>query len=201
MCINKKNVVIAGLFLATVAVAAGAGMGRGGAQQAQKQLNKEILPATKTVVTETGEKELLTRIVRVMDGDTFVATVGGKEEKVRLIGIDTPEVVDPRKPVQCFGKEASNKAKEVLNDRYVHLESDPTQSDRDKYGRLLRYVFLEDGMFFNEYMVREGYAYEYTYRMPYKYQKRFKAAQAEARDNKKGLWADGVCGNTALPVK
>ncbi len=133
------------------------------------------------------------KIVKVVDGDTVDVDVTGKTERVRLIGINTPETVDPRKPVECFGKEASNKAKEVLTGKMVRLEADPTQSNLDKYGRLLRYIFLEDGTDFNEMMISEGYAYEYTYDVPYKYQTQFKAAQKAASDAGKGLWAEGAC--------
>lgn len=133
------------------------------------------------------------RVVRVVDGDTLVIEENGIEEKVRMIGLDTPEVVDPRKPVQCFGREASAKAKEILEGKFVRLESDESQGDRDKYGRLLRYAFLEDGRLFNKLMVEEGYGHEYTYNIPYKYQKEFQDAEASAREGKKGLWAEGVC--------
>lgn len=131
-------------------------------------------------------------IVRVIDGDTFEVNINGALEKVRLIGVDTPEVVDPRKPVECFGIEASNRAKEILMGKKVRLESDPTQGDCDKYGRLLRYAFLEDGANFNLLMIKEGYAHEYTYAIPYQYQQEFKAAQTRARQDSLGLWGD-VC--------
>lgn len=132
-------------------------------------------------------------VLKVVDGDTIHIDIDGKKETVRLIGINTPETVDPRRPVQCFGKEASNKAKELLEGQKVRIETESSQGERDKYGRLLGYVFREDGLFFNSYMVEEGYAYEYTYRLPYKYQAQFKAAQKEAQAQGKGLWASGVC--------
>lgn len=135
----------------------------------------------------------LSVVTRVVDGDTIVATTFGVPEKVRLIGVDTPETVDPRKPVQCFGKEASDFTKSLLANKSVRLERDPTQNDRDKYGRLLRYVFL-DGTNISEKIISEGYGHEYTYRIPYKYQTEFKNAERLAREAKKGLWADGVCG-------
>ena len=134
-------------------------------------------------------------VVKVIDGDTITVLMNGKYVTVRLIGLDTPETVDPRKTVQCFGKEASNKAKEMLTGKNVRLEQDPTQDTYDKYGRLLAYVFLPDGTNFEEYMIAEGYGHEYTYRLPYKYQAEFKAAEKSAREQKKGLWADGVCEN------
>lgn len=134
------------------------------------------------------------KVTKIVDGDTIKVNLNGKEETVRLIGIDTPEVVDPRRPVQCFGRQASNKTKEVLNEKSVRLESDATQNNRDKYGRLLRYVILADGTNFNKYMISEGFAYEYTYKSnPYKYQEEFRKAQKEAREKGVGLWATGAC--------
>ncbi|MBI4035724.1 thermonuclease family protein [Candidatus Daviesbacteria bacterium] len=133
-------------------------------------------------------------VTSVIDGDTVKVTLGSEQETLRLIGIDSPETVDPRKPVQCFGKEASAKAKALLSGKSVRLEADPTQGERDKYQRLLRYVFLEDGTSFNKLMISEGYAHEYTYNVPYKYQAEFKQAQKEAEANKRGLWADDACG-------
>jgi len=141
-------------------------------------------------VTNPGQ---LYPVAKVVDGDTIDVDINGEKTRVRLIGINTPETVDPRKPVECFGKEASDAAKELLNGKKVRLEADPSQTDRDKYDRLLRYVFLEDGTNVNELMVMRGYAYEYTYDVPYKYQKEFKEAQNFAEANSRGLWADGVC--------
>lgn len=132
-------------------------------------------------------------VVKVVDGDTLAVLMNGKSVTLRLIGLDTPETVDPRKPVQCFGKAASDKAKELLSGKTVHLEMDPSQGELDKYGRTLAYVFLSDGTLFNKYMIAEGYGHEYTYNLPYKYQTGFKAAEKTAREEKKGLWADGVC--------
>lgn len=147
---------------------------------------------TKSTLGNSSEKS--NQIVKVVDGDTIKVTVDGKVETVRLLGIDTPEVVDPRKPVQCFGKQASEKTKELLTGKSVVLEADRTQGDRDKYGRLLRYIYLEDGTFINEVLIRQGYAHEYTYQSnPYKYQAQFREAEREAREQKRGLWADSSC--------
>lgn len=132
-------------------------------------------------------------VTRIVDGDTIIVEVNGAQEKVRLIGVDTPEVVDPRKPVQCFGKEASAFTKILLAGKRVRLEPDQTQSDRDKYGRLLRYVFLSDNTLVNKIIIAEGYGHEYTYRLPYRYQTDFKNAERIARESQKGLWATGVC--------
>lgn len=133
------------------------------------------------------------KVAEVVDGDTIKVELNGKSETVRLIGVDTPETVDPRKTVQCFGQEASNFTKKALSGKSVKLEADPSQGDRDKYSRLLRYVVLEDGANFNKLLLSEGYAYEYTYNIPYKYQAEFKAAQKAAENGSKGLWAASAC--------
>ena len=137
-----------------------------------------------------GEKERETfRVIKVIDGDTIQVLVGGKKETVRLIGIDTPDTVDPKMEVECFGKEASDKMKSLLNDKSVVLKNDPNVSERDKYGRLLRYIFLKDDTNVNKLMIQEGYAHEYTYESnPYKYQSEFRLAEKKAQDQKKGLW-------------
>lgn len=125
-------------------------------------------------------------VTSVVDGDTIkVSEIG----TIRLIGVDTPETVDPRKEIQCFGIEASNKTKELLNGYRVRLEIDSSQGTQDKYGRTLAYVFREDGLFINLELIKQGYAYEYTYSIPYKYQKDFKNAQQNAKSLNIGLWS------------
>lgn len=158
--------------------------------------NKVSLPSKPTPIVTSSliNREGLYKVVWVVDGDTIKVLINNKEETVRLIGIDTPEVVDPRKPVQCFRIEASDKAKELLNGKNVILEADEASGDLDQYNRLLRYVFLEDGTNFNKLMIEEGYAYEYTYKdNQYKYRNEFKQKEKEARENKRGLWADNAC--------
>lgn len=131
---------------------------------------------------------------KVVDGDTIKVTIDGEEHTVRLIGIDTPETVDPRKPVQCFGREASNRTKQLIEHKAVALEADPTQGDADKYQRLLRYVILEDGGMLNRQLLEEGYAQEYTSGSnPYAYQASFKQVEQEARQAGRGLWAESAC--------
>ena len=124
----------------------------------------------------------LVKVIRVVDGDT-IEIEGG--EKVRYIGMDTPETVDPRKPVQCFGIEASAKNKELVGGKMVRLEKDIT--DRDKYNRLLRYVWVGD-TFINLELVKQGFAYSYFYPPDIKYQDQIVKAQQEAREAKQGLW-------------
>lgn len=106
-----------------------------------------------------------------------------------MIGIDTPETVDPRKKPECFGKEASAKTKEELLGKKVYLKIDKNQAGEDKYQRLLRYIYLEDGELFNKTLVEEGFAREYTYKTPYKYQKQFKKAEINAIKERKGVWS------------
>ena len=132
-------------------------------------------------------------VAKVVDGDTIDVIRNGVKQRVRLIGINTPETVDPRKPKECFGPEASSKAKEVLTGKNVILKNDLTQDDKDKYGRILRYVFLEDGTNFNGYMVSEGFAYEYTYKKPYQFRNEFLKDEQEAKNLKKGLWSELTC--------
>jgi micrococcal nuclease len=132
-------------------------------------------------------------VTKVTDGDTIEVHIDGVDEKVRLIGIDTPETVDPRRQVQCFGKEATNRMKELVGDRLVELEYDESQGERDSYGRLLAYVYLEDGQMVNRKMVAEGYAYEYSYLTPYKYRDEFRELQALARTSGRGLWNPDTC--------
>lgn len=138
-------------------------------------------------------------VVDVVDGDTIDVRLNGKKERLRLIGINTPESVDPRRPVQCFGLEASKHAKELLTGKQVRLEADPSQDNRDRYDRLLRFVWMDDGQLFNLRMISDGYAYEYTYDLPYKYQREFRAAQETARAAKLGLWAQQTCDGRLEP--
>lgn len=133
------------------------------------------------------------RVTRVVDGDTVHVAYKGRDTTVRLIGIDTPETVDPRKPVECFGRQASAHAHALLDGHKVYVAGDPTQSTRDKYGRLLAYLWLPGGKFVNYNMVRQGYAHEYTYDLPYRYQSKFRTAQAWARTHDKGLWSPSTC--------
>jgi micrococcal nuclease len=157
-------------------------------------LNTKATSAVPLPILPSVESRSLFLVDRVIDGDTVVVLMEGKEETVRLLGIDTPETVDPRKPMQCFGEEASAETRSLLNGRQVTLRNDPTQSDRDKYGRLLRYVFRDDGLFVDEYLVKTGFAYEYTYfGVPYKYQTAFRADQKSAKLAGLGLWATSTC--------
>jgi micrococcal nuclease len=138
-----------------------------------------------------GRAESGVTVERVVDGDTIVAHLPGGQERVRLIGIDTPETVDPRKPVQCFGHEASERTKKLLPPGTpIRLERDAEA--RDRYGRLLAYVYrVDDGTFVNLALAEEGYAQPLTIPPNVAYADRFAAAAAEARAAGRGLW--GAC--------
>jgi endonuclease YncB( thermonuclease family) len=155
-------------------------------------LEEESATTSEEVIEGEPEPETY-EVIKVVDGDTIAIRMNGKSETLRLIGIDTPETVDTRVEVQCFGKESSDKLKSLLDGKKVRLEMDVGEGERDKYKRLLAYVFREDGLFVNKYMIEEGYAYEYTYDTDYKYQKEFKAAQARAKTGEKGLWKPNAC--------
>lgn len=152
-----------------------------------------------TLTYEEPEKDVLgtdyvyAEVTKVIDGDTFEVSIAGESYKVRMIGIDTPETVHPQKEVECFGKEAFAKTAELLSGATVILTGDSSQDSKDKYGRLLKYVHLEDGTFVNKVLIESGYAYEYTYDAPYKYQSEFRAAQKYAEDQELGLWNESIC--------
>jgi micrococcal nuclease len=160
------------------------------------------VPANSASPQNTGipQDAIAVPVIKVTDGDTIHVRIDGKNITIRMIGIDTPETVDPRKPVQCFGKEASNHAHQLLDGTTVYLEQDASQGDYDKYNRLLRYIWLADGRMFNQVMIAEGYAFEYTYNVPYKYQSQFKDAQRNAQNQQIGLWSPTTCNGVASDV-
>jgi endonuclease YncB( thermonuclease family) len=126
-------------------------------------------------------------VTRVIDGDTLVLDKG---EKIRLIGIDTPETKDPRKPVQYFGQEATNFTRQMVEGKKVWVEFDQANSataHKDKYGRTLGYVFREDGKFLNAEIISQGYGQAYT-KYPFKYANEFRALEQQARSRNIGLW-------------
>ncbi|MEI8361074.1 MAG: thermonuclease family protein [bacterium] len=132
-------------------------------------------------------------VTRVVDGDTIDVKIMNKIERVRFLGINAPESVAPKRPIECYGLESSLKLKNSLTNKLVRLESDQSQGDRDKFGRLLRYVFDETGKNYNLELVKTGAAFEFTYKKPYKYQKQFRQAQIVAQNSQSGLWASSTC--------
>ncbi|MEO8084706.1 MAG: thermonuclease family protein, partial [Ardenticatenales bacterium] len=150
--------------------------------------------AAPTAAAAIAPDAALLRVVRVVDGDTIDVLRAGRAERVRLIGIDTPETADPRTVVQCFGREAAARAGAMLAGKRVRIATDASQDEHDKYDRLLAYVWLEDGTFVNQALIAEGFAHEYTYDTPYRYQAEFKAAERQARERSVGLWSPDTCG-------
>jgi micrococcal nuclease len=124
------------------------------------------------------------------DGDTLSVNMDGHEERVRFIGVDTPETKKPSSPVQCFGHEASDFTKNTIGSQSLRLEADKIGNNRDRYNRLLRYVYLPDGTLLNEKLIQQGYGFAYL-SFPFSKQADFAADQAAAQDARKGLWA--VC--------
>lgn len=127
-------------------------------------------------------------VVHVVDGDTIdVQPPGGEKERVRLIGIDTPETVDPRKPEQCYGAQASARLKELLSEKMVTLTAKPDE-DKDDYGRLLRYVAL-DGKDVGSMMLGEGYAQSLCKKFPHPKCDLYEQLQQKAMSMHLGRWA------------
>ena len=136
-----------------------------------------------TVTLVPYEKQKV-KVVRVIDGDTV--EIEGKI-KVRYIGVNTPELHDPKKPVECFGQAASDENKRLVEGKEIYIQKDI--SETDKYKRLLRYVWVGD-IFVNDYLVRQGFAQVSTFPPDVKYQQQFLEAQTVARQNNRGLWKE-----------
>lgn len=128
------------------------------------------------------------KVVQFDDGDTIVVDMDGTQEKIRFIGVDTPETHDPRKAVQCFGQAASDYTKSRIGTQPVRLETDPLSTNRDRYNRLLRYVYLPDGTLLNADLIKNGYAFAYL-GFPFTKQEEFHQLQTTARESNTGLWA------------
>lgn len=142
-----------------------------------------ITPTERTVsgvATQSG----LIRVVKIIDGDT-IQIEGG--QKLRYIGIDTPETKHPSKGLECFGREAMERNRQLVEGKEVRLEKDVSETDR--YGRLLRYVYI-DGQMINEQLVREGYAHASSYPPDVKYQDTLRSAEKLAREEGKGFWKE-----------
>lgn len=137
--------------------------------------------------TKQNEKVFL-RVTKITDGDTFRVDDGSEKGlRIRLIGVDTPETRHPQKPVEYFGKEATEFLTKMIANRLVRLEYDVQKQDR--FGRTLAYVYLKDGAFVNAELVKQGYARVYTVPPNVKYAELFVELQREAREHNRGLWA------------
>jgi micrococcal nuclease len=157
-------------------------------RQAQAPAASATPPVAGTAGTSVSRGREAARVVRVIDGDTILVSLDGREERVRYIGVDTPETVAPDRPVECFGAEASEANRKLVAGKVVELERDV--SERDQFGRLLRYVYV-DGVFVNEELLRRGYATAVTFPPDVRESARFRDLERRARQAGQGLW--GAC--------
>ncbi len=128
-------------------------------------------------------------VKQFVDGDTVLVDMGGTEEKIRFIGIDTPETHKENTPVQCYGPAAAAYTKNRVGTQRIRLVSDTLTTNRDRYDRLLRYVYLEDGSNLNLELVQKGYAFAYAF--PFAKSRDFNIAMEQAQQSEAGLW--GAC--------
>lgn len=171
---NRKKLITLGLGLIGLAIGA---------------LQQHNIVAPIATIAEKNQPGLYS-VVEFTDGDTITVNMDGTKEKVRFIGVDTPETHDPRKAVQCFGLAAATFTKTTIGTNKVRLEADPQNTNRDRYSRLLRYVYLPDGRLVNAEIIKQGYGFAYT-SFPFEKLEEFKKYQTEAQSKKLGLW--GSC--------
>jgi micrococcal nuclease len=137
-------------------------------------------------------RDRIGRVVRVVDGDTIAVALAGRVERVRYVGIDTPESVKPDTPVQCYAHKAAAENARLVAREQVRLVLDA--EPRDRFGRLLAYVYrARDGLFVNAALVRGGFARTLTIPPNVRFAARFRALAAQARNGGRGLWS--ACGS------
>lgn len=145
-------------------------------------------PATAPPTTPVAPDDVLPaplhRVLGITDGDTIDVEIDGIRTRLRIIGVDTPE------RGECGYQEASSAMQSLVQSRQVRLEADETQADADRYDRLLRHVFTEDGVNVAEEIIARGLGVEYTYAAPYRYRDDYLAAQSAAQEGNLGLWGD-----------
>lgn len=129
-------------------------------------------------------------VIDFVDGDTIAVSMDSHKETIRFIGVDTPETHHPTKPVQCYGPEAADFTKRFIGTNAVRLASDSLSTNRDRYNRLLRYVYLPNGTLVNEQLIEQGYGFYYPY-FPFTKSSEFQQAETDAQTNHRGLW--NVC--------
>jgi micrococcal nuclease len=156
-----------------------------------------VIVATQSGWLKNGTKQLqqnqpgLYSIDHYVDGDTIAIDMNGTIETIRFIGVDTPETHKPNTPVQCYGPDAAAHTQEVIRKfGKVRLQADPLDTNRDRYGRLLRYVYLPDGTLLDEQIIQQGYGFAYL-GFPFTKSGQFAADQKTAQAAKIGLW--GAC--------
>jgi endonuclease YncB( thermonuclease family) len=173
--LTKKNITL----LTTVVAALLAGLSQAG-----------VLPQVGSIAyNATQNQPGLYAVARFIDGDTIAVDMNGKTESVRMIGIDTPETHKPNSPVQCYGPAASAYTKNLIGSSKVRLEADSKNTNRDRYDRLLRYVYLPDGRLVAKELISHGYAFAYT-QFPFSKTDDFVSAEASAKQANLGLWSN-----------
>lgn len=191
MFVNKKILLV---LTSAILVLSGflfwSGLNQTGPKTAIEPITLDSQPKASEEPEVLGQFQQTAKVLNVIDGDTIEVELNGQVKKIRYIGIDTPETVDPRRPVGCFGKQASEENKRLVEGKTIFLEKDV--SETDKFGRLLRYLYirLDNGsyLFINDYLVREGYAFARSFPPDIKYSESFKEAERQARENLRGLW-------------
>jgi len=134
-------------------------------------------------------------VTGVVDGNTVQASVDGKVETIQIIGIDVPAATE------CFGTQATNKSKEFVSGKWIQLEGDQSQGDRDKSKALLRYVWFDDGTDLGNRLIEEGYGYEQAGKVLYQKQSQYKSTQTYAKGKSHGLWSADTCkGSKKMPA-
>ena len=123
-----------------------------------------------------------------VDGDTIAVNMNGSVETVRMIGVDTPETHKPNTPVQCYGPQAADYTKQFIGANNVRLQADPQDTNRDRYNRLLRYVYIPDGTMVEEALIKNGYGFAYT-QFPFEKSDQFTALEQTAKSQHLGLWS------------
>lgn len=128
-------------------------------------------------------------VAHFVDGDTIAVSMNGTTETVRMIGVDTPETHRPNTPVQCYGPQAADYTRTLIGSNSVRLQADPLDTNRDRYGRLLRYVYLPDGSLVEDKLISNGYGFAYTL-FPFEKKEQFVSQMNIAQNAHKGLWSD-----------
>jgi micrococcal nuclease len=199
---KRKFILVGGLLLIFVLVTLSSVFEPASLKQARitkdnESKTAEIKSEPKTISENNNTKKQIEdpryywhKVTRIVDGDTLKANIDGKEETIRVIGIDTPESTTK---IECYGQESTKKANELLQGKWIQVEKDNSQDEKDKYGRLLRFVWIDKSTDYGKKMINDGYAFEYTYNKPYKYQTDYKEAEFSAKNNKRGLWATEKC--------
>ena len=153
-----------------------------------KEYQTLLLPSAPSPTVQQPNHATMAKVKRVVDGDTIELETG---ERLRYIGIDTPETKHPKKPVQCYGEEAYQENKKLIEGKTIRMIKDI--SEVDKYKRLLRYVYVAtpaspSGLLINDYLVRNGFAFAVTFPPDVAKADQFREAQQEAREKNLGMW-------------